>query len=353
MVLWESAVLVAAGDNDTAIEVIQQGLWAAHETFRFVEAGPILLVKWAQALTALGRWNEALGLVDEPLTEQLPPLNTAALLLCHARIVLARGDVNAAAASVETAEPLLGDSLWAMQYQIQLRTVKFEIAHVAGRPQRAVDFPAEAVAAHPHEAWALVTAVARSGGVAAELDAVAAALPVTTAVDIAHRAVFRAARSGRPADWTEAASAWRALRQPHELARSLLEAAEAELAVGNRTAAGELLRAVLAAAEELAATPLTEHARRLADRAGVTLDEAAGRPAQQAAPSPSGLTPRELDVLRLVAKELSNRQIAAELFISGNTAGVHVSRILTKLGATTRTEAAATARARGLLDLVG
>lgn len=58
-------------------------------------------------------------------------------------------------------------------------------------------------------------------------------------------------------------------------------------------------------------------------------------------------------MLRLVAKGLSNRQIAAELFISGNTAGVHVSRILAKLGAATRTEAAATARDRGLLDLMG
>ncbi|MTE15804.1 response regulator transcription factor [Nocardia aurantiaca] len=37
-----------------------------------------------------------------------------------------------------------------------------------------------------------------------------------------------------------------------------------------------------------------------------------------------GLTPRELDVLRLVAKGMSNRGLAAELFISANTAGVHV-----------------------------
>ncbi|WP_084508099.1 LuxR C-terminal-related transcriptional regulator [Nocardia pseudovaccinii] len=41
--------------------------------------------------------------------------------------------------------------------------------------------------------------------------------------------------------------------------------------------------------------------------------------------------------------------MAAELFISGNTAGMHVSRILTKLGAATRTEAAAVAREHGLV----
>ena len=55
-------------------------------------------------------------------------------------------------------------------------------------------------------------------------------------------------------------------------------------------------------------------------------------------------------MLRLVAIGMTNRQIAVELFISVNTAGVHVSRILTKLGVATRTEAAALARDH---DLVG
>jgi DNA-binding NarL/FixJ family response regulator len=54
-------------------------------------------------------------------------------------------------------------------------------------------------------------------------------------------------------------------------------------------------------------------------------------------------------VLRLIAAGLSNRQIGNELFISSNTAGVHASRILAKLGATTRTQAAAIAHERSLL----
>src|SRR5260370_25065704 len=66
-----------------------------------------------------------------------------------------------------------------------------------------------------------------------------------------------------------------------------------------------------------------------------------------------GLTPRELDVLRLVATGMRNRQLGAELFISVNTAGVHVSRILTKLGLATRTEAAAFAHEHGLLADTG
>jgi DNA-binding NarL/FixJ family response regulator len=53
-------------------------------------------------------------------------------------------------------------------------------------------------------------------------------------------------------------------------------------------------------------------------------------------------------VLRLVAVGRSNRDIAAELFISGKTVSVHVSRILAKLDATSRIEAAAIAYRAGV-----
>ena len=63
----------------------------------------------------------------------------------------------------------------------------------------------------------------------------------------------------------------------------------------------------------------------------------------------TALTDREREVLCLVASGATNRAIAARLFISPKTASVHVSRILTKLNATTRTEAAALAHASGLV----
>ena len=66
------------------------------------------------------------------------------------------------------------------------------------------------------------------------------------------------------------------------------------------------------------------------------------------AQDPYGLTRRERDVLPLLVKGRTNRQIAEELFISENTAGVHVSNILGKLGASTRTEAAGIAARLGL-----
>ena len=55
-------------------------------------------------------------------------------------------------------------------------------------------------------------------------------------------------------------------------------------------------------------------------------------------------------MLRLVAIGRSNRDIAAELFISAKTASVHVSHIMSKLGVASRVEAAALAYRLGLVD---
>ena len=66
-------------------------------------------------------------------------------------------------------------------------------------------------------------------------------------------------------------------------------------------------------------------------------------------PAATPLTPRESEVLALVAQGRTNGQVADELFISRKTVSVHVSNVLAKLGAATRGEAAALAREAGLL----
>jgi DNA-binding CsgD family transcriptional regulator len=57
-----------------------------------------------------------------------------------------------------------------------------------------------------------------------------------------------------------------------------------------------------------------------------------------------GLTPRELEILALMAEGLSNREIAARAFVSENTVKTHASRVLEKLGAARRTQAIQRAR---------
>jgi DNA-binding NarL/FixJ family response regulator len=128
--------------------------------------------------------------------------------------------------------------------------------------------------------------------------------------------------------------------------------AEARLLAGQPPPAAALtLRAAAAAAH--GHEPLREAIQALADRAHIRLDSAlaAAEPARSPEKAtPFGLTARELAVLRLVADGRTNAQIGAELFISPTTARVHVSKILHKLGVSTRVQAAAVAERAGLLQ---
>jgi DNA-binding NarL/FixJ family response regulator len=63
---------------------------------------------------------------------------------------------------------------------------------------------------------------------------------------------------------------------------------------------------------------------------------------------PGGLTPREAEILALVAEGITNRQVAAGLVISEKTVARHLANIYPKLNVTTRTAAAAWARRQGI-----
>jgi len=120
---------------------------------------------------------------------------------------------------------------------------------------------------------------------------------------------------------------------------------------GDRDGVAERLRRAAPLTAGLGARPLSEQIAILARRARIRLASDDG--SADAAPGGElGLTERELEVLRLVAAGRSNREIAAELFISPKTASVHVSNILGKLGVASRGEAAARAHALRLFDPV-
>ena len=147
--------------------------------------------------------------------------------------------------------------------------------------------------------------------------------------------------------------AWLALRRPYPAAYAQWRQAEALLASrAPRAQAETTLRAAHAVAIRLAAAPLQRELELLAQRGRIGL-EASADPAVTEPKAPSvatslGLTRRETDVLALVAAGKTNRQIGQELFITPKTAGVHVSRILAKLGVAGRGEAAAVAHRLGL-----
>jgi DNA-binding NarL/FixJ family response regulator len=129
----------------------------------------------------------------------------------------------------------------------------------------------------------------------------------------------------------------------YEVARTRWRLAEALAEAGRRDEAAEQWRQAAETADQLKARPLRRALDDLARRARIGTAEQRGDGAVLAA-----LTSREREVLRLIAAGRSNREIASVLFIAPKTASVHVSNILGKLGAASRTEAAAIAYREGL-----
>ena len=157
----------------------------------------------------------------------------------------------------------------------------------------------------------------------------------------------RARGRDTPQQWAAAAAAWRACEHPWNVARCRHQEGVVRLAAGDRDGAAAALRDGLGIADALGAAPLADQIAALARRARL---DVGARPGASAAPARSfGLTPREGEVLALLAEGLSNEQIATTLFMSPKTASVHVSRILMKLGAANRTQAAVAARQHGLV----
>ena len=131
----------------------------------------------------------------------------------------------------------------------------------------------------------------------------------------------------------------------YEVARTRWRLAEALVEAGRRDEAADQWRQAAQTADKLDARPLRRALDDLARRARIGTAEQHGDGAVLA-----GLTSREREVLRLIAAGRSNREIASVLFIAPKTASVHVSNILGKLGAASRTEAAAIAHREGLVS---
>ena len=152
--------------------------------------------------------------------------------------------------------------------------------------------------------------------------------------------------------WADAAAAWQRTGFPLPAAYCQWRRAEAVLAGGgSREQAADLFVAAGSLAAELGALPLVAAIEQSARRARLpSVGGARDEPAARGGDGDFGITARELEVLELLARGWTNKQIAEALFISEKTARVHVSHLLSKLGVPTRGAAVDVAHRHGLLD---
>jgi DNA-binding CsgD family transcriptional regulator len=379
-----SYALLAAGHLDEAATVALGGIQQARRLGLVRSYGPGLAGNATDALVALGRWDQAEQVSRDALETTLSDAASVSLTLARAALELGRGDLDAAQARLQAVRRLLPAPIPEAQNAGPLFCGLAELALWRGDLKEARQLVAEAVplvAANPCYAAPLYglgmrveadrAELARAGhlgqpasddGTAAALlerlgqtaaGPAAAGLPELAAWDalgLAERT--RQQGPSDPAAWAAAVAAWQRPGQPHRAAYAGFRHAEALLAAGDRDSAAAVLGRAAAITGRLGARLLDTEVQALARRARLDLAPPAGATAPAGgAPAPAGqlgLTPREVEVLALVAAGRSNRQIAQALFISPKTVGVHVSNILAKLGVAGRVEAAAVAHRLGL-----
>ncbi|NUT09599.1 MAG: AAA family ATPase [Nonomuraea sp.] len=351
----------AIGNNiDSLIEMgrAEEALTLSEEAWRYAKkygrlrgSGLFILNNWSEALESLGRWDEALDLVETALSHGPVLRHRYALLRVRADIGLARGEeqlvegiLSEIGVLKDRPEDFVQDVISNFRLHIGWHLLKGEPAEALAVGERALSHPQR-----PSKAmlgWRLLSLVRQvcDGAEGAEPERVARVRAL--AADLASGLtvsgpVAEAYRLSYNGDFDASAAGWQRLGRPHNQAKALMRAATVAARCGDREGAAARLRQARPLAAALRATPLIEEIEALARRVG----------APQAQETTSELlTPRELEVLRLVTQGRTNRDIAAELFISAKTVSVHVSNILAKLGVTTRGEAAAAAHRLSLLS---
>ncbi|MEU9023026.1 AAA family ATPase [Actinomadura sp. NPDC048394] len=353
----KSHFLEGAGRHEEAAAVAAQGKELAREYGVARTQGTFLCINQAEPLVSLGRWDEAIAVMNHAMEQEPAVTIRTSLLVLSGAVALARGDFATARERLAGSREIMRLKMKWLKTQDYFSTLWLEarMALAEGRPQDVLP-PVERVieeAGLPDDArYALpvlvagVTACAEIGAPAApvlrRIEERAAGLTISGPLQRAHKLVFdaEAARARGVLDlaaWDAAAAAWEGIGNPYTRAQALVHAAEAALADGDHDAAAARLGIAADITAGLGAEPLAGQVADLLRRTR------APRRSGAEPSAPLGLTPREYEVLRLVAEGRSNRDIAEALFISVKTASVHVSNILGKLDVANRGEAAATA----------
>ncbi|HEX2883421.1 MAG TPA: AAA family ATPase [Candidatus Limnocylindria bacterium] len=402
--LREGSALAAELEDPLAIFLSAVGLsWTLDESARHLEAlevsrtalerirrlgadarfGGNLQSKVAHALIELGRWTEARALLDETIAAGTTRYALRWLLTNRIHVLTYQGEIERARADLLSYEALgehvVGpdpDLLHALRAEMALvagdpataRTLVDEVLERYAEPELDVDarklvllgLRADAYAAELARASSDPSAAAEASEHAQQLAARMRRSAVRIAGMVPHPAtvieadlVFAdalASRARGEADvelWEQTVALRRRLDRPFELAVTLAWSAVVQLDARRREAGAAALTEAHTLSSEVGARPLREWLEALARRARISVE---GVDSAQDAADRLGLTKREREVLALLADGRSNRQIGEQLYMAESTAGVHVSNILSKLGVTRRSEAAALAHRLGLFQ---
>jgi DNA-binding CsgD family transcriptional regulator/tetratricopeptide (TPR) repeat protein len=365
-----SDALMMLGRPRESAQVAQAGLDVTHA---YGMHSAVLISNLVEALVAGGEWEDADAASSTALraiTANFPYM----LYITRAELELWRGDFDAARAHLALAELTLREDLGmgvvdAHRAELALWEQRWTDAEQAVRDGLAYEAPPSValIRARLHadglraQAELLALARARRDGASVEehlgrardlLDAAridaAYGTPITPNAGawlaLAEAEHERACGIARSDLWGDAAETWQRVDRSPLSAYCRWRQAEALVAAGApRAEASAPLREAWATATRLGARPLLHQLELLAARARLdpTPPEATPLPDERDLGAVLGLTAREAEVLDLVARGLTNREIAASLVISVKTASAHISHILRKLDAPNRREAAA------------
>lgn len=363
-------------DVDEVLRTIVNRTAVLHDSGRIAEAADFALAHrkgvWSRceaafALLELGRLERARELVAEAGEYRPVGIEAAVAKAVTGRLERLVGRLDRATQALETAADQIRHVVDG-QLVGRLATDRVRVEVALGRPGAGIQ--------HAHRAWrrlahpeAAHVAPLAAAAVEAAVDAVLAgdgdrrvvddwldrcatvvgADPATKPAPRAWLGTARADRTrldgGDPGAWAQAVEAWERLGARPEAARARWRLGGAILdRDGDRDRAARLLRSAHDDAGQMGLDGLRSQVAELVRRARLDVEVADGRDPR------SSLTPRERDVLELLTAGQTNRAIADRLFIGHRTVATHVSNILAKLSATTRSEAAAIAVRDGLVD---
>jgi predicted ATPase/DNA-binding CsgD family transcriptional regulator len=345
------------GRYDDAAREALNGVDMARDLGLQRSMGAMLAGNAAEPLLALGQWGRASAMIERALELDPPANHHAHLRLLQAWLSVWRGQLDEADAVLTEFRPMIKNDHLAPQYSSQAVRADAEYALAVGDHRRAWADVKVFLDQWQRYPCAVVYPVLAVGAAAARMLDQAEASEERLALIrefLDHRVarvqirafwepVIRAELEDTAEDWRSAVEELKAQQPPaHLRPYAGLRLGQHLVAGRERNEAKQVLATASAEAVTLGSTLLVDRIASLSQRAGFAV-----APPPEMSPV-AGLTPREIEVLQLVAAGRSNGEIGTALFISTKTASVHVSNILAKLGVSGRGEAAAVAHRIGL-----